>query len=57
MLIPYVPQIGFITMDNASNCNTMMAELEQLLRERGYRVHRHGNRIRYVVYLSLEYIF
>ena len=35
----------------------MMAELEQLLRERGYRVHRHGNRIRYVVYLLLEYIF
>nr|VWO95490.1 Lmo0415 protein [Ganoderma boninense] len=28
------PQVGCITLDNASNCDTMMRELEQLLKEK-----------------------
>lgn len=41
-------QVGQVTMDNASNNNTMMEELERELTKRGISFHRDGNRIRYV---------
>jgi len=39
-------QIGQITMDNASNCNTLMECLERLLSKHDIPFHRDGNRIR-----------
>jgi hypothetical protein len=39
-------QIGHITLDNASNNNTLMAELEAALMEQGQVFGRHFNRIR-----------
>jgi hypothetical protein len=42
-------QIGQITMDNASNCNTLMEHLEILLRGHNIPFHRDGNRIRSVL--------
>ncbi|KAI0071883.1 hypothetical protein K474DRAFT_1563241, partial [Panus rudis PR-1116 ss-1] len=43
-------QMGQITMDNASNCNTMMERIEELCREQNppIRFHHDGNRLRYV---------
>ncbi len=38
-------------MDNASNCGTMMEDLERLLTLKGIPFHRDGNRIRYASYL------
>jgi len=35
-----------ITLDNASNCDTMMEDLERLLRAAGVPFDRDGNRIR-----------
>ncbi|KIM42939.1 hypothetical protein M413DRAFT_18544 [Hebeloma cylindrosporum] len=45
-------KIGVITMDNASNNNTFMEELEEVLIERGIPFDRDGNRIRWEDYLS-----
>lgn len=39
-------QFGQITMDNASNNNTLMAEIESELRRRGIPFDRNGNRLR-----------
>lgn len=39
-------QLGQITMDNASNCNTLMECLERLLMEHNIPFHADGNRIR-----------
>ncbi|KAI9059000.1 hypothetical protein FKP32DRAFT_1606311 [Trametes sanguinea] len=38
-------KIDVITMDNGSNCSTMMDDLEEILREKGVRFHCMGNRI------------
>jgi len=42
-------KIGQITLDNASNNNTMMEHLELLLKRRDIPFDRHGNRIRFVL--------
>ncbi|KAI0069744.1 hypothetical protein K474DRAFT_1609945, partial [Panus rudis PR-1116 ss-1] len=44
--------IGQITLDNASNCRTMMDRLEQLCRKHqpAIQFHREGNRIRYATW-------
>ncbi|KAI0916313.1 hypothetical protein AcV5_003286 [Taiwanofungus camphoratus] len=50
-------RIGMITLDNVSNCGTMMEELERLLREKGIPFDRDGNRIRcfpHVVNISVQ---
>ena len=47
-LIQLLGQVGQITMDNASNNNTMMEELEKIFRRRGIPFDRDGNRIRYI---------
>ncbi|KAI0649965.1 hypothetical protein C8Q79DRAFT_923408 [Trametes meyenii] len=50
--------IGCITLDNASNCGTMLEDLEQLLRAKGIPFHRTGNRIRcfpHVVNISVQH--
>jgi len=39
-------QLGQITMDNASNNNTLMAEIESELGRRGIPFDRDGNRLR-----------
>jgi hypothetical protein len=39
-------KIGEITLDNASNCDTLMEALEEFLRAAGTPFCRHGNRIR-----------
>ncbi|THH14369.1 hypothetical protein EUX98_g9621 [Antrodiella citrinella] len=39
-------RIGFITLDNAANNDTMMRELERLLTRMGIHFEREGNRIR-----------
>ncbi|KAF8751055.1 hAT family C-terminal dimerization region [Rhizoctonia solani] len=41
-----VHKIGSITLDNASNNNTMMEELSRLIRAEGYDFDEEGNRIR-----------
>ena len=43
-----------ITLDNASNNNTMMEAIEKSLRQRGIKFDRDGNRIRFV---SLSLVF
>lgn len=47
MLTANLNQIGCITLDNASNCDTMMAGIEDRLRREGIPFHRDGNHIRY----------
>lgn len=42
-------QIGCVTLDNASNCDTMMATVESLLVAEGIAFHRDGNHIRYFI--------
>lgn len=44
-------QLGWLTMDNASNNDTLMASLERELNARGISFDRVENRIRYVRYL------
>lgn len=39
-------QVGCITLDNASNCETMMDDLARLLEARGISFSRDGNRLR-----------
>lgn len=41
-------KIGCITVDNASNCDTMMIGIEARLRAQGLSFHHDGNHIRYV---------
>ncbi|EUC65081.1 hypothetical protein RSOL_496520, partial [Rhizoctonia solani AG-3 Rhs1AP] len=41
-----VHKVGSITLDNASNNNTMMEELTRLIRAEGYDFDKEGNRIR-----------
>jgi hypothetical protein len=41
-------QLGMITLDNASNCGTMMEELVLLLQAVGIPFDAEGNRIWYV---------
>ncbi|KAF8833107.1 hypothetical protein BDN67DRAFT_1060585 [Paxillus ammoniavirescens] len=48
-------KLGQITMDNASNNNTMMRELEHLLRARGVAFHHDGNR-KYVATLERDLV-
>lgn len=38
-------QIGSITLDNASNNDTMMEGLQKLMEEAGHTFHKDGNRI------------
>ncbi|KAG8728979.1 hypothetical protein FRC11_009773, partial [Ceratobasidium sp. 423] len=38
-------KLGWITMDNASNNNTMMAELQEYMVKQGMDFDRHGNRL------------
>ncbi|KAJ2975727.1 hypothetical protein NUW54_g11681 [Trametes sanguinea] len=40
------PQLGCITLDNASNCGTMMADLARLLQEKNIAFDAEGNRLR-----------
>ncbi|KAL7282477.1 hypothetical protein ACG7TL_003948 [Trametes sanguinea] len=50
-------KIGVITMDNGSNCGTMLEDLERILSEKGIPFHRKGNRIRcfpHVVNISVQ---
>ncbi|CDO71217.1 hypothetical protein BN946_scf184863.g12 [Trametes cinnabarina] len=50
-------KIGVITMDNGSNCGTMLDDLERILTAKGIRFHRKGNRIRcfpHVVNISVQ---
>ncbi|KAJ2985876.1 hypothetical protein NUW54_g9999 [Trametes sanguinea] len=50
-------KIGVITMDNGSNCGTMLDDLERILTEKGIRFDRKGNRIRcfpHVVNISVQ---
>jgi inhibitor of KinA sporulation pathway (predicted exonuclease) len=42
-------QIGQITMDNTSNCNTLMEHLEILLQEHNIPFHQDGNHIQSVL--------
>lgn len=37
-----------ITLDNASNNDTLMAQLEEYMVSKGMDFDRHGNRLRYV---------
>jgi hypothetical protein len=46
---PKLTQIGMITLDNASNCNTMMRDVGNLLRAKGIAFDSEGNRIRWAV--------
>lgn len=46
LLTAVMSKLGFITVDNAANNNTMMDHLEDLLREKGVPFDRTGNRIR-----------
>lgn len=46
LCVRYFIQLGTITMDNASNNDTFMVELEALLRGAGISFHRDHNRIR-----------
>lgn len=39
-------QVGMITLDNASNCDTMLEHLEIKLKAMNIPFHREGNRIR-----------
>jgi hypothetical protein len=39
--------VGMVTLDNASNCNSMMREVAKILREMGIPFDIDGNRIRY----------
>jgi hypothetical protein len=41
-------QLGMITLDNASNNDTLMAQLEEYMTHRGLDFDRHGNRLRCV---------
>ncbi|CCO36123.1 Putative AC9 transposase [Rhizoctonia solani AG-1 IB] len=41
-----VHKIGSVTLDNATNNNTMMEELAKLIRAEGYNFDKEGNRIR-----------
>ncbi|KAI0349311.1 hypothetical protein OH77DRAFT_1582550, partial [Trametes cingulata] len=47
--------ISVITMDNGSNCGTMLDDLERLLTARGISFHRTGNRIRCEEFPDAEY--
>lgn len=47
------PKIGVITMDNASNNNTLMGELESLLESRNILFDRDGNHIRSAYFIIL----
>jgi hypothetical protein len=40
-------KVGMVTLDNSSNCNSMMREDAKILREMGISVDIDGNRIRY----------
>ena len=42
-------QLGMITLDNASNNDTLMAQLEEYMTHRGLDFDRHGNRLRCVL--------
>ncbi|CEL61243.1 Putative AC transposase OS=Zea mays PE=2 SV=2 [Rhizoctonia solani AG-1 IB] len=46
-----VHKLGWITMDNASNNDTMMTELQDYMVTRGMDFDRHGNRLRQVFLL------
>ncbi|KAJ2994371.1 hypothetical protein NUW54_g7561 [Trametes sanguinea] len=49
---------GCVTVDNASNCGTMMEEIARLLTARGIPFHREGNRLRcfpHVVNISVRH--
>ncbi|KAM5532394.1 hypothetical protein V8D89_009926, partial [Ganoderma adspersum] len=51
-------QVGCITLDNASNCETMMEDLARLLEARGISFSRDGNRLRcfpHVVNISVKH--
>ncbi|OJT08209.1 hypothetical protein TRAPUB_881 [Trametes pubescens] len=51
-------RVGCIALDNASNCGTMLQELEVLLRARNIPFDRNGNRIRcfpHVVNISVQH--
>ncbi|KIK79366.1 hypothetical protein PAXRUDRAFT_161451 [Paxillus rubicundulus Ve08.2h10] len=50
------PQMGMITLNNASNCNKMMEDLEVLLKEKGVNFDSDGNRIRYVWVLQSDIV-
>jgi hypothetical protein len=43
-----------ITMDNASNNDTLMAQLEVYMTNRGLDFDRHGNRLRCVFAYSID---
>ncbi|PCH33312.1 hypothetical protein WOLCODRAFT_60854, partial [Wolfiporia cocos MD-104 SS10] len=45
-------KIGMVTLDNASNCGTMMEELEQLLHEKSIHFEHDGNYIRLESYCN-----
>ncbi|KEP45954.1 hAT family dimerization protein [Rhizoctonia solani 123E] len=52
-----VQKLGWITMDNASNNDSMMAQLEEYMVTRGMDFDRHGNRLRcfpHVVNLAVQ---
>jgi len=50
-MLTYSLQIGWITLDNASNNDTFMSSLERELNARGIPFERDGNRIRYINFL------
>ncbi len=43
-------QLGQFTLDNASNCDTLMEWLELYLRDEGILFDRIGNRIQYILF-------
>lgn len=47
----YSVKLGHITLDNASNNNTLMQELEEVFVTRGVLFERQSNRIRYVLHI------
>ena len=42
-----VNKVGMVTLDNTSNCNSMMREVEKIFKEMGIPFDIDGNRIRY----------
>ena len=50
-------KMGMVTLDNASNCNSMMREVAKILREMGIPFDIDGNRIRYEQIHLFYYLF
>jgi hypothetical protein len=50
-------KVGMVTLDNASNCNSMMREVAKILREMGIPFDIDGNRIRYEQIHLFYYLF